>query len=54
MIRLKDIKIREDLTEEQVLDRAIAKNKIKLDEVEKWHIYKKSIQKQNQQAFCKL
>ena len=43
MIRLKDIKIREDLTEDQVLERAIAKNKIKLDEVEKWHIYKKSI-----------
>ena len=43
MIRLKDIKIREDLTEEQVLEKAIGKNKIKLDEVEKWHIYKKSI-----------
>jgi len=43
MIRLKNIKIREDLTEEQVFERAIAKNKIKLDEVEKWHIYKKSI-----------
>mgnify|MGYP007103630897 FL=1 len=37
MIRLKNIKIREDLTEEQVFERAIAKNKIKLDEVEKWH-----------------
>ena len=35
MIRLKNIKIREDLTEEQVFERAIAKNKIKLDEVEK-------------------
>ena len=30
MIRLKDIKIREDLTEEQVLEKAIAKNKINI------------------------
>ena len=43
MIRLKDIKIREDLTEEQVFQKAILKNKIKYEEVEKWYIYKKSI-----------
>lgn len=41
MIRLKDIKIREDLTEEQVFQKAILKNKIKYEEVEKWYIYKK-------------
>ena len=29
MIRLKDIKIREDLSSEQVFQRAISKNKIK-------------------------
>lgn len=43
MIRLKDIKIRENLTEEEVFEKAILKNKIKREEVKKWYIYKKSI-----------
>ena len=43
MIRVRDIKIREDLSNEEVLKRAISKNKIKPEEVEKWYIYKKSI-----------
>ena len=43
MIRLKNIKIRENLSEEQVFKKAISKNKIKPEEVEKWYIYKKSI-----------
>ena len=43
MIRLKDIKIREDLTDEQVLNVALVKNKIKQEEVIEWYIYKKSI-----------
>lgn len=43
MIRLKDIKIRENLTEEEVFQKAILKNKIKQEEVIKWYIYKKSI-----------
>lgn len=43
MIRLKDIKIREDLNNEQVFQKAISKNKIKQEEVSKWYIYKKSI-----------
>ena len=43
MIRIKDIKIRENLTEEQVFQKAIAKSKIKPEEVSKWYIYKKSI-----------
>ena len=43
MIRLKDIKIREDLSNEQVFEKAISKNKIKQEEVSKWYIYKKSI-----------
>ena len=34
MIRLKDIKIREDLTEEQVFQKAILKNKIKYEIVQ--------------------
>ena len=38
MIRIKDIKIREDLSSEQVFQRAISKNKIKPEEVEKWYI----------------
>ena len=43
MIRLKNIKIRENLNEEQVFKKAISKNKIRPEEVEKWYIYKKSI-----------
>lgn len=43
MIRIKDIKIRENLTEKQVFQKAIEKNKIKEEEVEEWYIYKKSI-----------
>ena len=43
MIRLNDIKIREDLKDEQILEVALSKNKIKKDEVDKWYIYKKSI-----------
>jgi len=43
MIRLKDIKIREKLSEEQVFQKAISKNKIKPEEVEKWYIQRKSI-----------
>ena len=43
MIRLKNIKIRENLSEEQVFKQAISKNRIKLEEVEKWYIYKKSV-----------
>lgn len=43
MIRLKDIKIRENLTEQEVLKKAILKNKIKEEDVNKWYIYKKSI-----------
>jgi len=43
MIRLKDIKIREDLKEEEIFQKAISKNKIKAEEVAKWYIYRKSI-----------
>ena len=43
MIRLKNIKIKQDLTEEEVLQIAISKNKIRMEEVTKWYIYKKSI-----------
>lgn len=43
MIRIKDIKIREDLSEEDVLKTALIKNKIKIEEVQRWYIYKKSI-----------
>ena len=43
MIRLKNIKIRENLNEEQVLKKAISKHKIRLEDVKKWYIYKKSI-----------
>ena len=43
MIRLKDIKIREDLTKEQIFQKAISKNNIKPEEVKNWYIYRKSI-----------
>ena len=43
MIRIRDIKIREDLSSEQVFQKAILKNKIKSEEVEKWYIQRKSI-----------
>lgn len=43
MIRIKNIKIRENLSEEEVLKKAINQNKIKQEEIEKWYIYKKSI-----------
>ena len=43
MIRLKDIKIYEDLTNEEVLKKACKKYKIKCEAVVKWYIYKKSI-----------
>ena len=43
MIRLKDIKIREELTKEQIFQKAISKNNIKPEEVKNWYIYRKSI-----------
>ena len=43
MIRLNNIKIRENLSDAEVFKRAIAKNKIKQEEVKEWNIYKKSI-----------
>lgn len=43
MIRIKDIKIREDLTEEQVFKKAISKLKINEEEVSNWYIYRKSV-----------
>ena len=43
MIRLNNIKIRENLSDIEVFKTAIAKNKIKQEEVKEWNIYKKSI-----------
>ena len=43
MIRIRDIKIREDLNTEEIFKQVISKNKIKPEEVSKWYIYKKSI-----------
>ena len=43
MIRIKDIKIREDLLEEKVLEKALQKNRLKKEEIKEWYIYKKSI-----------
>ena len=38
MIRLNNIKIRENISDIEVFKRAIEKNKIKQEEVEEWHI----------------
>ena len=43
MIRISNIKVRDNISDTEVFKRAIAKNKIKQEEVEEWHIYKKSI-----------
>lgn len=43
MIRIDNIKIRENLSDTEVFKKAIEKNKIKKEEVEEWHIYKKTI-----------
>ena len=43
MIKLDNIKIRENLSDIDVFKKAIMKNKIKQEEVKEWHIYKKSI-----------
>lgn len=43
MIRLKEIKVRENLSAEQVFEKSIEKGKIKKEEVENWRIYRKSI-----------
>lgn len=43
MIRLRDIKIRDNLRDEEILKKAISKNRIKPEEVEKWYIHRKSI-----------
>ena len=43
MIRLKNIKIRQDLSESEVFQKAISKSNIKTEEVSKWYIFKKSI-----------
>lgn len=43
MIRLKDIKIKEDISNEDILKLACKKYKIKIENIINWHIYKKSI-----------
>ena len=43
MIRIRNIKIRENLKDEEILKKVNLKNKIKPEEIEEWHIHKKSI-----------
>ena len=43
MIRLKSIKIDEELSDEKVLERVLQKNNLKKEEIMNWHIYKKSV-----------
>ena len=42
MLRINNIKIRSDLKNEEVLDFALKKNKIKKEDIIKWNISKKS------------
>ena len=43
MIRFRNVKIREEISNEQVFEKALNDNKIKKEDVEEWYIYKKSI-----------
>ena len=43
MIRISNIKIYKDITDEEVFQTAIKKHKIKEDNITEWHISKKSI-----------
>lgn len=43
MLRLKDIKIRENLNDEDVVKLALKKSKMNIDEVKTWQIFKKSV-----------
>ena len=43
MIRISNIKIYKDITDEEVLQTAIKKHKIKEENITEWHISKKSI-----------
>jgi len=47
MIRIENIKIREDISEEDVFKLACKKSKINISEVLSWNIYKKSIDARN-------
>ncbi len=47
MFRLKDIKIRENISDEEVLEKALKKAKIPSDKVSYWKIYRKSIDARN-------
>lgn len=43
MIRFRNVKIREEISNEQVFEKVLNDNKIKKEDVEEWYIYKKSI-----------
>lgn len=43
MIRLKEIKIRENLSTEEIFEKTLAKNKLNKNEVSEWRIYKRSV-----------
>lgn len=43
MIRLKEIKIRENLSNEEIFEKALAKNKLNKNEVSEWRIYKRTV-----------
>ena len=49
MIRLNNIKVRENLSDIEVFKKAISKNRINPEEVKEWHIYKKSIDARNKE-----
>lgn len=43
MLRINNIKIRKDLSENEILETAIKKNKIQKEDILNWHIWRKSI-----------
>ena len=52
MYRLKDIKIRENISDEEVLYKALKKSNIPKEEVLSWKIYRKSIDARNKNDIC--
>lgn len=47
LYRIENIKIREDLNKEQLIEEICRKNKINLKDIQEWHIVKKSIDARN-------
>lgn len=52
MIRINNIKIRENLEESELIKYVLKKNKLSLDDIKTYHIFKKSIDARNKNDVC--